>query len=102
MNKNCSSHEEKIVAVLHDVLEDTSCTETYLEGVLESDELLDAVKAITRNPNEKYFAYINRVKENSLARTVKIADLTDNLSRDGISSSLRERYEKSLGILCEI
>ena len=96
---NCNTYEEKIVAVLHDVLEDTQCTEAYLEGVLESDELLDAVKAITRKPDEKYFDYINRVKENSIARTVKIADLTDNLSRKGASYSLRERYCKALQIL---
>ncbi len=95
----CDSYKEKIVAVLHDVLEDTSCTEAYLEGVLESDELLDAVKAITRKLEENYFDYINRVKENSLARTVKIADLTDNLSREGASHSLRERYCKALKIL---
>lgn len=96
---NCHTNEEKIVAVLHDVLEDTQCTEAYLEGVLESVELLDAVRAITRNSDENYFDYINRVKENPIARIVKIADLTDNLSRKGASNSLRERYCKALKIL---
>lgn len=99
---NCSSHEEKIVAVLHDVLEDTSCTEAYLEGVLESDRLLNAIKAITRYPDEKYFDYICRLKNNELARKVKIADLIDNVSRVGASGSLRKRYYKALGILCDI
>lgn len=66
------TYEEKIVAVLHDVLEDTDCTIEYLQDRGFPEDILLALVAITRNDDEKYIEYIDRVKTNRLARKVKI------------------------------
>ena len=94
------SYEEKIVAILHDVVEDTECSMEYLAEKVSSAEIVQALEAISRRENEEYFVYIHRVKQNSLAKSVKIKDLMDNLSRKGASVSLRHRYYKALEILC--
>lgn len=73
--------DERIVAVLHDVVED-SCwlLEALIEQGLRPD-LAEAVDALTHRDGEPYMAsYIERVAANPLARKVKLADLADNLS----------------------
>ena len=53
---------------------------------------------------EGYMGYIQRVAPLHIARAVKIADLTDNLSpsrRGAISDSRRERYQKALNYLLD-
>ena len=62
------AYEEKIVAVLHDVLEDTDCTIKYLQDRDFSEDILLALVTITRKADEKYMEYIERVKTNELAR----------------------------------
>jgi len=86
------THAEKIVAVLHDVIEDTdhSLLDLSLEGF--SENIIDAIDAITKRDNETYFEYINRVKENPLATKVKLADLKHN-------SLLERQFEKSGGLI---
>lgn len=90
------------VALLHDVLEDTKLTSEKLRMLGVSDVVIETVEAITRNEGERYFDYINRVKQNKLARIVKIEDLRHNLDpcrRAGLTSSLQKRYEKALDML---
>lgn len=67
------------VALLHDVLEDSSTTTDDLRAAGFSDEIIEAVIALTRQANESYEAFIQRVKHNDIARSVKLADLADNL-----------------------
>ena len=74
-----STLPEKCVAVLHDVIEDTSCTEQELRENF-TGEITDAVVAISKVKGETYKEYLKRVKENPIARTVKIADVRDNAS----------------------
>ncbi len=69
----------KTVALLHDVLEDSSITLSDLEHKGFPKEILTAVDHLTRRPDEKYSQYIKRLSQNPLARMVKIADLKDNL-----------------------
>ena len=74
------SEEEKIVGVLHDVVEDTDWTfeQLALEGF--SQEIIEALKCVTKTAeNENYDDFIERVKKNALATAVKINDLTDNM-----------------------
>jgi hypothetical protein len=87
------SDDERIVAVLHDTVEDGKATLCGL-AVIVPAHLLEAIEAISRRPDERYFSYIRRLAENPLARTVKIADLDDNLDprRGPISDSLIKRY----------
>lgn len=87
----------RIVAVLHDVAEDCEDGWRALHDAGFSDEVLDAVEALTRRPGEAYEDFILRASRNPLARQVKIADIRDNL-RPG-AESLRPRYEAALKVL---
>ncbi|WP_174591151.1 GTP pyrophosphokinase [Methanocella conradii] len=70
---------EKIVAILHDVVEDTPVDLPMLEKLGFSKEVLDALGCLTRRTCEPYEDFILRVKENPIAVKVKLADLNDNL-----------------------
>lgn len=72
--------EEKIVGVLHDVVEDTDWTFERLEAEGFAPEVIAALRCVTKtSENENYDAFIERVKKNALATAVKINDLTDNM-----------------------
>ena len=74
------TEEEKIVGVLHDVIEDTDWTFEKLAEEGFSDEVIAALRCITKiSENENYDDFIDRVKKNPLAVAVKINDLTDNM-----------------------
>ena len=69
---------EKIVGVLHDVVEDTNITIEDLEKEGFPSEALEAIDALTRRIGESYTDFILRIKENEIARKIKIVDLRDN------------------------
>ncbi len=71
--------EEKTVAVLHDVLEDTKWTRAMLEENGFPKHLLDALDCVTIRKKERYPAAIRRAGSNPIARRVKLADLEDNM-----------------------
>ena len=73
------NEEEQIVAILHDVVEDTDVTLNDLKSEGFSDILIDAVDAISRRKDESVREYFDRVINNILARKVKIRDIEDNL-----------------------
>lgn len=75
-----STPEERIVAVLHDVVEDTSWTLEKLSDEGFSDSTLAALDALTKREGETYEAFIDRVLANPLASRVKRLDLEDNLN----------------------
>jgi hypothetical protein len=72
--------EEKIIAVLHDVIEKTTIDLEYLRSVGFSDRIVLGIDALSRRPQENYDKYIDRVAENKLATKVKIIDLDDNIN----------------------
>ena len=71
--------QEKIVGVLHDVVEDSDMTLTQLKESGFSEEIVDAVDSMTKRENESYDDYILRVKKNPIGVRVKMIDLTDNM-----------------------
>ena len=74
------TEEEKIVGVLHDVVEDTEWTFAQLAAEGFSQEVIDALQCVTKlSENENYDDFIERVKKNHLATAVKINDLSDNM-----------------------
>ena len=74
------TEEEKIVGVLHDVVEDTPWTFEMLEAEGFAPEIIAALRCVTKtSENENYDDFIERVKKNPLAVAVKINDLTDNM-----------------------
>lgn len=91
------TEEEKIVALLHDTIEDTNITEQDLLNYGFSNKIVEAVKLLTHNKDVPYMDYVAKIKDNELARKVKIADLTHNsdLSRlKEITDKDKKRYEK--------
>ena len=74
------SVDEKIVGVLHDVVEDSAWTFEMLETEGFSAEVIEALRYVTKlSDNEPYGKFIARVKGNPLAVAVKLNDLTDNM-----------------------
>ena len=74
------TEEEKIVGVLHDVVEDSPWTFEMLEAEGFAPEIIAALRCVTKtSENENYDDFIERVKKNPLAVAVKINDLTDNM-----------------------
>lgn len=91
-----TSQEEKTVAALHDIVEDTHCDIEDIRWEFPQ-HIADAVDAITKRDNEPYAEYLIRVKANDLARTVKIADLLHNMDFSRlpeITDKDRERLRK--------
>ena len=71
--------EQQIVAVLHDILEDTDTTIVDLISLGFSQTTIDAIEALTKRPNETRIEAAYRTVSNSIARVVKLADLADNM-----------------------
>lgn len=90
--------EEKITAILHDILEDTCFTHGDLKRMLGvSDEILEALRLLTRRRGESYRTYIESLTVSPLAVAVKISDLKDNMNLerlDHVTEHDRIRQEK--------
>jgi len=74
--------EAQIVAVLHDVVEDTEVTLDDLRRVGFSKAILEAVQCVTHRKDQPYADYVIGCKHNSIARQVKLGDLADNCRLD--------------------
>jgi len=77
---NMETEQEMIVAVLHDVMENTDCTLDTLWREGFSADILCALDHLTRRQIETYDAFIEKVRQNDIARKVKRADIEDNLN----------------------
>ena len=91
------TEEEKAVALLHDVIEDSPVSaEELLQAVLP-ETVVTAVQVLTKKKEQDYQTYLETVKTNPLARVVKLADLKHNsdLSRlETITDKDLKRLEK--------
>ncbi|MBI3561652.1 MAG: GTP pyrophosphokinase [Gammaproteobacteria bacterium] len=74
-----NDEEEMIVAILHDVVEDSAITLEQLQLQGFSCSIVEAIGCLTKKHNETYEEFIARIKTNHLARRVKIEDIKDNL-----------------------
>ena len=93
------TEESCIVALLHDVVEDSDITIDYLSKYF-SEEVMAALKILTKN--DDYVEYIKRVKTNKLATKVKLKDLKHNsdLTRlDIVTDEDRERSTKYINAI---
>lgn len=66
------------VALLHDVVEDTDITLDELKSNGFPDEVIEALSLMTHSDDEPYLDYVRALKDNSIARKVKLADLAHN------------------------
>ena len=88
---------ERIVAILHDVVEDTPVTLADLRRAGFPQTVLTAVDCLTMREGENYDAFIQRAKANPIARRVKMADLEDNLDLNRlprVTAADQKRLEK--------
>lgn len=86
--------ESKIVAVLHDAIEDSDLTITDLAQQGFPDLITEAIAAITKLDAEDYADYIGRVKSNAIARKVKIADVTHNMDLSRIANPTAKDFQR--------
>ena len=77
--ERCDDPRAKIVALLHDTIEDSDVTADYLREEGFTEEIAEAVLAVTRREGENYDDYVRRAAQNELGRMVKRADLEDNM-----------------------
>ena len=77
--ERCKDPRAKIVALLHDTIEDTEVTPDMLQEEGFPQEIISAVLSVTRQEDETYDAFVRRASENPIGREVKIADLEDNM-----------------------
>lgn len=77
--ERCTTEEEKIVALLHDTIEDTSVTPEYLLEQGFPRSIVDAVLGVTRCDDETYEEFVRRASLNPISKQVKIHDLEDNM-----------------------
>jgi len=88
------SIDMKIVAVLHDVLEDTELTKEDLLREGFSQEIVETIECLTRKENESYMDFIKRCKINYMAKIVKLADLEDNSDLSRIENPTEKDYDR--------
>ncbi len=96
-----------VVALLHDVVEDTDYTVQDLKDMGFSSEIVNAVVVMTHKDEIPYMEYIKAIKSNPIATEVKKADLAHNsdLSRldiiDDRAVERKEKYKEAINLLCE-
>lgn len=80
------NENERICAVLHDVIEDSDITFDDLREAGFSEEIIEVLDCITKRPGENYDDFISRVLGNETACKVKLADLWDNMNLSRIKN----------------
>jgi (p)ppGpp synthase/HD superfamily hydrolase len=98
----------RVVAVLHDVIEDSEITEQNLIELGFKSEIVEALSNLTKIDGESYDAFIERAASNSLSRKVKIEDIKDNLNLErlerlnDVDLKRVEKYHRALKRLLSI
>lgn len=103
--KAMSNDAERIVAILHDVIEDTDLTLDQLAAEGFPGYILEALDSVTRRDGETYEAFITRAAANPIGRRVKYADLQDNADLARIAAptaadiARTEKYHRAMAQL---
>jgi len=100
-----STLEERIVAVLHDVVEDCGISLVDLRKEGFSEDVLSAIESVTKVPGESYEDFVDRAAQNPIGRVVKLTDLEENSDLSRIASpswedlERIEKYRRAIGRL---
>ena len=73
-----TDEDTTVVALLHDVVEDSPYTFEDLEAMGYPDRIIDALRLLTHDDDEPYLDYVARIKHDPIAKAVKLADLRHN------------------------
>jgi len=102
------TEEERIVAVLHDVIEDTVFDAAKLREYSIPEKCVVAIEALTKKEGEALNSYYARIRGNGLALQVKLRDIADNMDWERINKldpetrdRLDKKYRKALYILTQ-
>lgn len=101
------TEETTVVALLHDVVEDTNYTLEDLSKKGFGESVIAAISLLTHDDETEYMDYVRAIKENPIAKAVKLADLRHNsdLSRldviDEKATLRRQKYLKAIELLEE-
>jgi (p)ppGpp synthase/HD superfamily hydrolase len=91
----CVSGDAKIVALLHDVVEDCdgwSFERLRAEGF--SDAVMAGIESVTKRDGEAYGDFVRRAAGNALGREVKLADLADNMDFSRIAQPTQKDFDR--------
>jgi (p)ppGpp synthase/HD superfamily hydrolase len=91
---NVPTIEHKIVAVLHDILEDTETTIEDLYQFGFQEHIIDTIVALTKKQGETRLEAAQRARQNPIARVVKLADINDNMDLSRIQSPTIKDFER--------
>lgn len=103
-----STSDERIVAVLHDVVEDCGVSLEMLRADGFSEQVLEAIDSVTRRTEESYEAFVLRAASNPIGRRVKLADLRDNSDLSRITHPTArdyarvEKYRRAIETICAL
>ena len=81
----------KIVAVLHDIIEDTEVDEEYLLNRGISEHLVEVISLLTRCEGETYEEYIEHIASNKIAIEVKLEDLKHNMDLTRLNREITDK-----------
>ena len=73
------SNEERIIAILHDVIEKTNISLADLKNKGFDQNIISSIDSISRRKRESYIEYIERVMQNKISVKIKLLDLADNI-----------------------
>ena len=93
---NVKGYNEKIVALLHDIVEDTEVTVPDLKNLKFSKEVIEAVDVITKKKEQEYFSYLKSIRDNSIAKKVKIEDLKHNSDLKRLRSITQKDIDRAI------
>ena len=101
--------DSTIVALLHDVVEDTNYSLKDIKGMGFGDNIIEALELLTHNPETPYMEYIRAISANTLARKIKLADLEHNSDASRLNHAPTEadlqridKYEQAMAFLKSI
>ena len=99
------SNEERIIAVLHDVIERSNIRLSTLKSRGFHQNIINAIDSLSRRKGEPYFDYIRRLMQNKISVKIKLLDLIDNIkshsknNKDGIYDAKISKYQNALELI---
>ena len=96
------SNEERIIAVLHDVIEKTNISLADLKNKGFNQNIINSIDSLSRRRGESYVDYIGRLMQNRISVKIKLLDLADNIKMhsenndNGIYDAKINQYKNAL------
>ena len=96
------SNEERIIAILHDVIEKTNISLADLKNKGFDQNIISYIDSLSRRRSESYIEYIERLMQNKISVKIKLLDLADNIkihsenNYNGIYDAKIIRYKNAL------